>query len=599
MIVRKVLVLVLAAAVCPAALRAQPAVPSRVDLAFDRVYDYPEMVDILHKLVVAYPELLALESLGKSTEGRDIWLVTINNPKTGSDRDKAAMYIDGNVHGNEVQATEVCLYTIWYLTKSYGVVDKLTTLVDERAFYIVPSVNPDGRAWWFDQPNTSSTSRSGKKPTDNDNDGLYDEDGYDDLDGDGFITMMYQKDPNGRFLRSRKDPRMFERVGRDEKGDYSMIGMEGIDNDNDGRMNEDGPGGYDLNRNWPSGWKPNYIQFGAGDYPFSHPESRCIGEFLLDHPNVAAAQSYHNTGGMILRGPGAENRESYYPPADVAVYDEIGQIGEKMLPFYRYMVLYKDLYTVHGGFVNWVSEGLGIFSFTNELWANAKYYYGKEGDWDRNEQRFKFNDLLQFDQLWVPLKPYDHPTYGEVLIGGWNKYASRVQPMFMLEELCHRNFAFTMFHADHMPKLAFTHTRVRKLAPGTWEITVEIQNEKAIPTISALAAEKNIGARDQVKLLSIAGAPDAGLRLPDTRVLASGRPGSWRSVQMVDLTERSPERIWVDNGIGRYGTELFRWIVEGAGEVEVVYTSQKGGKLKKRLTLEESEWIKPPAANAE
>jgi hypothetical protein len=187
---------------------ADPIYPkAKVDLAFNRLYDYPEMEAALKKLAAAHPDLLSLASLGKSVEGRDMWCMTINNPKTGKDREKAAMYVDGNVHGNEVQATEACLYLIWYLTENYGRVEKITKLVDERAFYIVPTINPDGRAYWFTGPNTTNSSRSGKSPRDDDRDGLLDEDGYDDLDGDGQITQMRKKDPNGRFKLNPDDSR--------------------------------------------------------------------------------------------------------------------------------------------------------------------------------------------------------------------------------------------------------------------------------------------------------------------------------------------------------------------------------------------------------
>jgi hypothetical protein len=368
-------------------------------------------------------------------------------------------------------------------------------------------------------------------------------------------------------------------VGRDEKGDYTRLGSEGIDNDEDGRINEDGPGGYDMNRNWPSGWRPNYVQYGAGEYAFSYPETACVGEFILDHPNIAAVQSYHNAGGMILRGPGAKERESFYPRSDVAVYDEIAKTGERILPYYRSMTIWKDLYTVHGGFVNWTSEGLGIISFTNELWANAQYYYGKEGDWPGAEQRLKFGDLLQFGELWVPLKPYDHPTHGEILIGGWNQYASRVPPIFMLEELCHRNFAFTMYHADQMPKLSFSRVEVKALDPGIWEVTVEVDNAAAIPSISSVAASKKIGARDQVSLRAAEGG--------NARVLASGTLNDWLSRSMT-LTKRQPERIWVERGVGSYGQRVFRWIVEGTGSIGLEYKSQKAGRIHKIVKLERS-----------
>ena len=119
-----------------AAALAQAPHPSRVDLRFDHWYDYAEMSTALHDLVEAYPELLTIESIGNSVEGRELWLITLNNPATGGDREKTAMFIDGNIHGNEIQSAETVLYSIWYLCKSYGVIDRITELVDERSFYL-------------------------------------------------------------------------------------------------------------------------------------------------------------------------------------------------------------------------------------------------------------------------------------------------------------------------------------------------------------------------------------------------------------------------------------------------------------------------------
>ena len=68
-----------------------------------------------------------------------------------------------------------------------------------------------------------------------------------------------------------------------------------------------------MNRNWPTDWQPNYIQFGAGECPLDRPETKAIAEFIMAHPNIAAGQSYHNAGGMILRGPGAAYLEGNYP----------------------------------------------------------------------------------------------------------------------------------------------------------------------------------------------------------------------------------------------------------------------------------------------
>ncbi|MHC4448165.1 MAG: M14 family metallopeptidase, partial [Planctomycetota bacterium] len=319
--------------------------PSKVDLRFDHWYDYEAMTEALHDLAEAYPELLTLESIGKSVAGRDLWLMTLNNPETGPDSDKTAMFIDANIHGNEIQGAETVLYSIWYLTKSHGKIERLTKLIDERAFYFLPMENPDGREVWFDEPATPNYLRGGVHPTDNDYDGLFDEDPPDDLDGDGHITGMWKADPLGRWKRDPDDERFFIRTPSDKPpGGWTYVGQEGIDNDGDGQINEDGPGGYDPNRNWPSDWQPNYIQYGAGEYPFSLPETRAIGEFLLAHPNIAAYQSYHNAGGMILAGPGAAYIS--YPRQDVRVLEALQETGAQMIPFYRPMVIHADLYTV-------------------------------------------------------------------------------------------------------------------------------------------------------------------------------------------------------------------------------------------------------------
>lgn len=555
---------------------AQQQLPSRVDVSWNRFYDYNEMTQIIHDLVESYPELLTLESLGKSEQGREMWLVTLNNPDTGEAAEKPAMYIDGNVHGNEIQAAETVLYSIWYLTKSYGQVEQLTELMDRVAFYFLPSQNPDGRAEWFGNPNTPHSARTGQRPTDNDYDGLLDEDGPDDLDGDGHITQMWKFDPNGRYRRNEIDPRIIERAPEGVQGDLSRAGSEGIDNDGDGRINEDGPGGYDMNRNWASDWQPNYIQGGAGDHPFDRAETNAVAQFVLAHPNIAAGQSYHNTGGMLLRGPGASYLGDLYSRSDRRVYDQLGEAGEDLLPYYDYMVIHADLYTVHGGFVNWLAEGLGIVSFTNELWTDSR----RMPDPDREfaaEERMHWQDRMLFGQTFTDYTEYDHPTHGKVLIGGGTKYSSRVTPPFMLEEGCHRNFAFTMYHASNMPELAFKWINVNQLDAKLWEITVEIENTKIIPTRLALAAREKIGL------------PDLFL-LEGPSVVLSGSLSD-RFDRTLDPVKHRPERIFAEIGIPGKDIKTYRFLVEGSkgDKVNLSYSAQKAMDIEFQFKLREGE----------
>jgi len=562
-----------AAAMVPLAA-AQEHIPGKVEIAFNRYYTYKELEGHMKAIAAAYPEIVELRNIGKSLEGRDLWVAIVNSPKTGPHTSKPAMWIDGNVHGNEIQAAEATLYSLWYLTKAYGQNPDLTKLLDNYSFYFLVSQNPDGREHWFEDVQNSSSSRSNRRPVDSDRDGLFDEDGPEDLDGDGSITQMWKADPDGRWIRDRNDPRIFTRVPADQKGEWTLLGSEGVDNDGDGQINEDGPGGDDMNRNWPTDWQPDYVQGGAGEFAFSNPEPRAIGRFILARPNIMAGQSYHNAGGMILRGPGANYSESLFPGTDARVYDEIGAKGEQMLPYYKYMIIYRDLYTVHGGFVDWLSAGLGAYTFTNELWNDAKYFQ-RDGSTDE-ERMWLFRDRLQFGQTFTPYKEFDHPQYGKVLIGGLNKWSSRVTPTFMLEEECHRNFAFTMFHADQMPILEFGRTEVQKDAGGMWVVTTEVRNEKLMPTRSALARMKGIGTND----LMICEAPGGG------SVATAGTMDSWLD-KTIDPVRYEPGRIQMPGGIPGRGRVIFRFYVNGpeGGKVTLRYQAEKAKDVEKVVEL--------------
>lgn len=557
---------------CCAALAAQGHKQWKLPISWDRYYDYGEVEGLMKRIAATWPDFVSVQSIGKSTEGRDLWLFTVANKKTGPESGKAAFYADANIHGNEVQGAETNLYLVWYLMEHYGKVKKITDLVDQRVLYVLPTMNVDGRAYWFDHPNTSSSSRSGLKPTDNDGDGRFDEDGPDDLDGDGEILMMRKKVPGeGNLKLDPDDPRLMIPCKPGEKGDYVLLGQEGIDNDGDGQINEDGPGGYDLNRNWPSGWAPNWIQFGAGDYPFSHPEPRAVGEFLRAHPNVAGVQAFHNAGGMILRGPGMAGYGEY-PSADVAVYDELGRTGEEMLPFYRYMVIWRDLYTVWGGFVNWTYEGLGIFSFTNEQW-NEKQLWQSDATKDQKAQ-MKWDDQLSFGENFVDWKPFKHPFYGDIELGGRRKMTGRVAPTFLIEEMLHRNAAFVIHHADQMPLLTMPAPEVEKLGDGLFAVTAKVVNSRLIPTRSAQAATKKIGRPD---LFTVEGA--------NAKVVAAGYVRDRFRTNVVDYVAREPGRLRVEAGVPSRGEVKVRFVVTGSGKLVLRYDAEKGGVVSGEVEL--------------
>jgi hypothetical protein len=282
-------------------------VQPKVAAQWNQYHDGAATAALLKALAEAHPERARLETIGTSYEGREMQVIVITNFAKGDVGRKPGFWIDGCIHANEVQATEVCLYTAWFLLETYGKNEFVTRLVDDRVFYILPILSPDSRDAHFYEPNTTHSPRSGQRPVDDDRDGLVDEDGPDDLDGDGSITEMRIRDPLGRWKESDKYPGVLVPVEPGQQGEYTRLGTEGIDNDGDGRVNEDHDGGYDPNRNWGWNWQPEYVQGGAHHYPFSILEDRFAADYIAAHPNIAGAQSYHNFGGMILRGPGAKD----------------------------------------------------------------------------------------------------------------------------------------------------------------------------------------------------------------------------------------------------------------------------------------------------
>ena len=543
-----------------------PANP-KVAVSWNRYNDHAGITEICKKIAAAHPDLAKLQSIGKSFKGRDIWCLTITDFKKGNADQKPGMYIDGNIHSNEVQGAEFSLYTAWYLTETFKDTRFIKELLADKVFYIVPTINPDGRDSYFHEPNTGSSPRSGVIPVDNDRDGLLDEDGYDDLDKDNEILLMRRKTATGRYRVDPTDPRRMIQVGPDEKGDYELLGLEGKDDDGDGAINEDGyTFQYDPNRDWGWGWQPNYIQNGAYKYPFSLPETRAVMDFVMKHPNIAGAQSYHNAGGMILRGPGDPTDQVTYNPQDIQVYDIIAKKGEELIPGYRYLIVHKDLYAAYGGELDWFYGGRGIYTYSNELWTPFLMY---NKDATRNPQdntNFQFDSYLLFKDAFVDWHEYDHPQYGKIEIGGFKKNFGRAHPGFLLESDAHRNMAFTIYHAYHTPLLNIDTVTEKDLGNGLKEVTAVISNSRIMPTHSSHDLKYKIERPDHISISGVKAV--AGMIVENTDLNITAEQTS------------NPEKIEIAN-IPGLSTVTVRWVVQGNGKYTITVDSKKGGVAKR------------------
>ncbi len=554
----------------PSALKAIGAPNNpKVEIAWNRYYDSQQLYEIMKRIEKAYPNLVKVYSIGKSYEGKDVWAMTVSNRNNGNPDTKPAMYVDGNIHSNELQGSEVTLYTAWYVTELYDEVEWIKNLLDEKTLYIVPTINPDARDFYIHRPNTPHSPRSGLGKRDDDGDGDLNEDGFDDLNGDGHITFMRIKDPNGRWKVDPSDDRLMVQAGTDEPGEYTLLGWEGFDNDGDGNVNEDNPGFYDPNRDWAWNWAPRYVQFGSDRYPFTHPENRAVRNFWMERTNIAAAQSFHNNGGMILRGPGSKTDEGTYSRQDIQTYDFLGKLGEEQLPGYKYMIIWKDLYTVYGGEIEWFYGGRGVLSFTNELWTEFDYFRrAKDSTRDVSMQDiYRFDRIMLFGEGVVPWTRVQHPQYGAIEVGGVKKQWTRTAPSFLIEDMCHRNMAFTLFHLYHTPKVSVDSITVKPLAGGLKEVTAIISNKRVIPTHTFQDVKNKITRPDWVSLTG-------------GTVVAGGIVEN-RFMGTIKEQKVNPARLNVEN-IPGMGTVAVRWIVDGGNSFTVTVDSEKGGTAEKK-----------------
>lgn len=508
---------------------------------WSKYYKYDELTDILENLSKRYPELAKLSPVGKSSEGRNIWLMEITNPKTGSSEKKPGFWIDGNTHHSEVAGSTAALYTIWYLLTNYQKDPFVTELVDSTTFYILPRVDVDGAELYLTMPHYERTLTKYYPLTKEEweaKEGLVPE----DINRDGYITQMRIEDPNGDWKISDKDPRIMVRRDVDEKGGtYYRILREGLIRNYQGKEIKTAPPRYDvnLNRQFPGDWTQETRS--SGPIPISEPETRAIADFWLRHPNIAGLITYHTSGGIIIRAfDGKPDTE--FIPQDLETFKAIGNIGTKLLG-YPCISSFEE-YTrdkkrpIAGTTDGWAYINRGVFGFCIELWDVA----GRAGlgGWrerggikfrsDKEENALKlmeWNDKELGGKGFINWTRFDHPQLGTVEIGGWDpKFFLLNPPEKVLEDEVKKTFIFSLKFAELLPHVKITETKVTSIAGNLFKIAVTVENQGFLPT--------NIS--EQAKRIGRAKPVIAKIELGENAELVTGR--EW--VELGDIRGRTP-----------------------------------------------------------
>lgn len=379
----------------------------------------------LHKLAAAHPGHCAIDRIGKSIEGRDLCALTITNHATGLD--KPALFATACVHGNEVSTTPVLLNLIEGLLRDADAGDPdVAALLDRVMLYAVCCVNPDSMDRYLAGAGTVWRPRGNQRPVDEDEDGAFDEDDFDDLDGDGVIAQMRQRQPDGS---------------------YKALGWEGIDNDDDGKLNEDKRNGVDLNRNFPVGWQEGaYLGTSRGEGPLSEPESLALADFVESHPNIAMVLDYHNDGNCMFYRCGSQRDDVPAELAtDDAAYLELLAVAEEAAGYAPRRM------GEAGIFATWCYDAHGIPAMIVELDDLIRRHVD---DFRDDQAAREYLARVTEEDTYVDWHTFDHPTLGEVEIGGvFGPFGRRNPPAALLPELCEVNVAFFRAALASLPSI--------------------------------------------------------------------------------------------------------------------------------------------------
>ncbi|XP_066552144.1 carboxypeptidase D [Amia ocellicauda] len=142
-----VLVLVCAPSLDPSA-SAEAGVPRRAageaEETFGHYHDYQALSQLLSSLAEHNPHIANLSTVGRSVQGRELWVMRITRDPTREQPGKPRVKYVGNMHGDETVSRQVLVYLIEHLVWRYGQDPRVTELVDGTDIYIMPSMNPDG-----------------------------------------------------------------------------------------------------------------------------------------------------------------------------------------------------------------------------------------------------------------------------------------------------------------------------------------------------------------------------------------------------------------------------------------------------------------------
>jgi hypothetical protein len=564
-----------------------------VEIKFDRYYNYKDLTNTLNSFVKEYPSTAKIRSIGKTSKGRELWLMEVTNSDTGPSESKPAVWIDGNTHAGEVFGSMVCMKTIWYLLENYQKRDDIRVMLDSTSFYILPRIDVDGAEFVLTTPyyvlGGDNETGGGRWYPLSENEWRTNEHGLylEDIDGDGFIVSMRLKDNAGEWKISEKDKRIMVLRNSDEvEGDFYRVYPEGLILNYEGEKEiEMAPPRWSLNfnRNYPGEWAKEETSKGSGPYPLSEPETRAVADFIVNHPNIAIAVTYHTHGGVLL----SYSEDEQIPAQDKKLFKILEDIFQRTTGYPSVSMRRQGL---GGAFSTYLSVHRAIPCMTVELWDLAgriglgnwveRGGFNTSSRYDQEEQLHKLAEWNQKElngDGFIDWHEFNHPQLGKVEIGGWKKkFLWRNPPIKFMETEIDKNMLFPIKCAELLPKIKISKTSIEKIKNQIYEIRATVENIGALPTYIMKHAI-DIEVASQVEIIIE--------HANHVRILNGNEIKKFQLEGFMNkvITDERSER----KNIEEKNKKIFKWIIKALKdeEINILVKSMKAGTVKNRVKI--------------
>lgn len=487
----------------------------------------------LRNLVRQYSQQATMQSLTQSPNGHDIWALTLSK---GNPQDRPGLAIVGGVDGSHLLSVELAAKLAEEILKNHP------DWLDQTTFYIFPNMNPDATEQYF-QPLKYERKGNGSQ-TDEDRDGRLDEDPFEDLNGDGLITMIRVEDPTGAYLPLEADPRIMVRADQQQgqTGQYKLF-TEGIDNDQDGAFNEDGPGGVSFNRNLT--YQFPYFSPHAGEHPVSQKETRALLDFLYEQWNLYGILTFGPANN--LSSPLTYNRAAASKRVVSSILQEDAAVNALLSKRYNQIIPDENVppsVTDGGGFFEWSYFHFGRLAMSTPGWwapqAAKDSTLTATNNREANFLRWAEQNKLQ--KTFVEWTPIEHPDFPKqkVEVGGFRPHNMLNPPYEMVQGAAEKHSQFLQHVIDMQASLELVNLKTEKLGDGLTRISVDLHNKGLLPTHTQMGDRSRWLRKIKVRV-----------KLAEGQQLLSG--------QEYQLFER----------IGPDGSLSLNWLIRGKGTIEL------------------------------